>query len=253
MKITSVASLSGPSPSLSEHKSSTATVETDDELKDWNDLKFWETGEWQVIQERLEDLEKAKVVYNPARELLFAALDMCPLSNCRVCIIGQDPYPHHEMATGLAFSIPKKFKKYPPTLQNILNVYQTDLGLPHPEHGDLSAWAAQGVLLWNAIPTCEEGKPGSHKAWFEWDFLTKEIVETLSNKGIVFGLLGSFARAYVPYIDQDGNHIVQTGHPSPLGEIAGRDNPNVFSKSRFFSTVNVRLSSMKLGNIDWRL
>lgn len=221
------------------------TVET------WDDLPFWSSGEWQVIQERLEDLKKAKVVYNPSAELMFSALDQCPLDKTVLMIMGQDPYPDHEFATGLAFSIPKRFTKYPVTLQNIFREYQEDLGYrTSPSSGDLSSWASQGVLLWNAIPSCEEGKPGSHKHWFEWDDLTKQIVETLSKKGVVFGLLGSFARKYASFIDEEGNEIVETSHPSPRGNL----NSNTpFNGSRFFSTCNDRLCKLGLTSIEWKL
>lgn len=218
----------------------------------WPHLKFWDTGEWQVIDERLKELKKKRILVNPPRDRLFAALQLCPFDTCKLCIIGQDPYPNHEMATGLAFSVPKEIKNLPPTLQNILQVYQSDLGLPDPGHGDLTAWAKQGVLLWNAIPSCVAGISASHKNWVEWDFLTKEIVETLSDKGIVFGLFGSFARKFDQFIDEEGNTIIATAHPSPLGELNNRS-AQAFSQSRFFSTANIALVKMGLGSIDWRL
>lgn len=221
-------------------------------IEQWDDLPFWQSGEWQVIQERLDDLDKSRTLYNPDRSLLFAALDACSYSDCRVCIIGQDPYPDHDMATGLAFSLPKSTKKYPPSLQNILKEYQDDLGLPLPDSGDLSLWTQQGVLLWNAIPSCEDGKPGSHRNWPEWDYLTQQIVEALSYKGIVFCLWGGFARAYVKYIDRDANEIIESAHPSPLS-VLNKNARNPFFGSRPFSTINDKLVAMKLGTIEWRL
>lgn len=216
----------------------------------WDDLDFWFTGEWQVIQERLEDMEKAKTVYNPKRELMFAALDATPYDKTTLMIMGQDPYPDHDLATGLAFSIPKKYVKYPPTLQNFLREYQEDLHLSAPSTGDLSSWTSQGVLLWNAIPSCEEGKPGSHRSWVEWDTLTQEIVEALSEKGICFLLLGGLARSYEKFIDNDANMVVVSGHPSPRGSLNAK---TPFAGSRVFSTCNAKLRELKLPAIDWRL
>jgi uracil-DNA glycosylase len=217
----------------------------------WDDLPFWQSGEWQVIEERLDELDKHHTLYNPRRDLLFAALDACPYSDCRVAILGQDPYPHHDMAMGLAFSVPRTCEKHPPTLQNLLKEYSDDLGLPVPNHGDLSVWAEQGVLLWNAIPSCEDGKASSHRSWPEWDVLTQQIVEALSDKGIVFGLLGGHARAYAKFIDREANEIVETAHPSPLAVATKAKDP--FLGSRFFSTINDKLIGMKLTPIEWRL
>lgn len=221
-------------------------------MKTWDDLPFWQSGEWQVIQERLDDMDGKGELYNPKRELLFAALDATPYLSTRVCILGQDPYPEHDLATGLAFSVPKGSKKHPPTLQNILKEYKDDLGIDEPASGDLSVWAEQGVLLWNAIPTCRDGKASSHRYWNEWDYLTQEIIEALSNKGIVFCLWGSLARSYVKYIDRDANEIIESAHPSPLA--AMQKNPsNPFFGSRPFSTINIKMKEMHLGTIEWRL
>lgn len=222
-------------------------------IETWDDLAFWDSGEWQVIEERLDDLDRAGTKYNPQRHLLFSALDACPYANTRVCILGQDPYPDAASATGLAFSIPRTQKDFPPTLQNILKELVNDLGLATtPEHGDLSVWAEQGVLLWNAIPSCQTGKPGSHRNWVEWSYLTKEIISACSDKGIVFGFLGNQANSYRSLVDEDANSVVFTNHPSPLA-VNRHTNKNPFIGSRFFSTINVRLAEMKLGNIDWRL
>ena len=219
-------------------------------IKEWDDLEFWSTGEWQVIQQRFDELRRNHVVYNPRREWLFRSLDLCPYDACRLCVVGQDPYPDHDMATGLAFSIPKTSKKIPLSLQNILKEYQSDLSYDNkemPKHGCLDAWAEQGVLLWNATPSCEAGKAGSHTDWPEWKLLTEEIIKELSDKGIVFALIGTEAKKLKNLIDENGNEVLLFGHPSPLN----RSNP--FIGSRFFSTVNAALVKMKLSPIEWRL
>lgn len=221
-------------------------------INTWDELPFWQSGEWQVIQERLDDMDKRRELYNPKRELLFAALDACPYSSVRCCILGQDPYPDHDMATGLAFSVPSTSKKYPPTLQNILTEYKNDLGLDMPTCGDLSVWAKQGVLLWNAIPSCADGKAASHRNWFEWDYLTQQIVDSLSLKGIVFCLWGGFARSFANRIDREANEIIESAHPSPLSTNQKKQS-NPFFGSRPFSTINIKMKEMHLGNIEWRL
>lgn len=218
----------------------------------WDDLPFWQSGEWQVIQERLDDLDVSKTDYSPRRELLFAALDACPYANVRACIMGQDPYPDPQYATGLAFSVPKG-SGFPRTLANILDEYADDLGYDVlPGHGDLSSWSAQGVLLWNAVPSCEAGKPGSHRDWVEWQLLTQQIIEALSDRCIVFGLLGTWAKDYLKYIDLDANEVILTAHPSPRAQNMAKT-INTFKGSRFFSTMNAKLIEMRQEPVEWRL
>src|SRR3990167_9104952 len=93
----------------------------------WEDLNFWRSGEWQVIEERLDTLDKDRIIYTPKREDMFNALDATPFEKVKVVILGQDPYPDPKLATGLAFSIPKNVKKFPPTLENIFHEYYNDL------------------------------------------------------------------------------------------------------------------------------
>lgn len=217
----------------------------------WDDLNYWTTGEWQVIQERLDDLDKQKIIYNPERHLMFAALDTTPFSEVKVMILGQDPYPNHDHATGIAFSIPKEIKKeqYPPTLKIIFEELWKDLKIK-PLNGSLVKWAKSGVLLWNVFPTCLWGKPGSHD-WVEYHYLTKEIIEKLNSRGIVFVFLGAVAREdYLKYVDFERNRVVVASHPSPLGARRGF---NAFVGSRLFSTINIKLNELDKLPIDWRL
>src|SRR5258708_3442374 len=177
----------------------------------WGSLAYWRSGEWQLIRERLQD----EAEYNPPHHLMFAALRAVHPDAVRVAILGQDPFPGREHCTGIAFSTGKLYAgKLPPTLVNIFKEYQADLGYPAPKNGDLTKWCNQGVLLWNVYPTCATGRPGSHH-WEEWSYLTKEIVEKLDGKGVVFVLLGSVARNYHRCISR--SMVITTSHPSPLG------------------------------------
>lgn len=216
-------------------------------------LNYWQSGEWQVANERLKDLEKAGIVYNPARSELFKSLRLLQPGEVKVCIIGQDPYPDAAFATGVPFSIPAGIEReaFPPTLRNIFTEYVADLGYPFPNSGDLSQWVSQGVLLWNAIPTCRSGQSLSHD-WpgEEWHPLTQEIVEILSNRGIAFAFLGAIAKRYLEYVDLTKNEVILTSHPSPR---ASRFSKTPFEGSRLFSTINDKLISQGLSAIDWKL
>lgn len=220
------------------------------------DLSFFNSGEWQVCDERLKDLEKinrkiGRDGYNPGRASLFKALKIISQDEVRVCIMGQDPYPDGKYATGVAFSIPDTFRQdeFPPTLSTFLKEYSTDLRLPIPNSGNLDKWTQSGVLLWNAIPSCLPGRSLSHD-WPEWRLLTQEIVETLAKKGIAFALLGQVARSYSRYINLANNCVICTSHPSPRGSYASK---TPFIGSRLFSTLNDHLNYLGLDTVDWKL
>lgn len=211
------------------------------------DLAYFQTGEWQVISERLDDYDQSMVQYNPPRSHLFAALVACPCERVRVVILGQDPYPNRMHCTGIAFSCPGRVKPIPHSLENIFKEYEADLHYPTPKNGDLTPWVKQGVLLWNVYPSCLMGKPGSHH-WDEWTYLTKEIVEKLDAKGnVVFCALGSVARSFTGNLTNPNSRLVTTSHPSPLGFNKG------FKGSRIFSTINFYLCSLDQPTIEWRL
>lgn len=208
-------------------------------LDKWN-LKYWDTGEWQVIEERLKDVKNL----SPRRNLLFSVLSDADPNSVRVAIIGQDPYPNPKYATGVAFSIPKEETEFPPTLKNIFQEYCDDLGYLYPSHGDLSRWVAQGVLLWNAYPSVAAGKPGSHH-WSEWEYLTEELVRKLDAQDCVFILLGNVARKFSSSCKPE--HTIETSHPSALGAKWG------FLGSRIFSRTNQILRRLGKDRIDWEL
>jgi uracil-DNA glycosylase len=213
-------------------------------IKTWEELKWWTSGECQVIEERLNDLDKAGIVYCPARESLCRSLELTPLEETKVCIIGQDPYPEAKFATGIAFSIPSGYRKFPPTLNLIYQELLNDLKISR-KSGSLEDWCKQSILLWNAIPSCLVGKSLSHD-WDEYSYLTREIVQTLAEKGIVFAFLGSVARRYAPLVGE-GNVVIETGHPSPRGNMSRTP----FTGSRIFSRINAGLVELGYETIHW--
>lgn len=219
----------------------------------WEDLDYWRTGEWQVVQERLDD----DPGFCPRRDLMFEAMVQTPFEKTRVMIVGQDPYPDPEMACGLAFSVPltssRVKSKLPPTLINIFDEYVADLHLPRPTNGSLIPWAQRGVMLWNAYPTCKIGQSMSHR-WSEWEPLTREMISTLCTENtklglnVVFVLIGSASRSFATNVTGD-HPVVETAHPSPLARRA----KNPFKGSRVFSSVNAKLAEKFMETIDWRL
>ena len=211
-------------------------------INKWN-LKYFETGEFQVIQERLHDLDrefgKGKS-YNPHSDLIFESLDRSVPEDVRCVLVGQDPYPNPNHCTGIPFSIPATEQHYPPTLTNIFKEYSDDLGYPTPSSGNLDLWVKRGVFLWNVYPTVGRQKNNPHH-WDEWLYLTEEVFKTLDNDRMVFVFLGRKAQSTAKYCSK--SQRIMTSHPSPLGVNSG------FFGSRIFSRVNALLDEP----IDWRL
>lgn len=220
-------------------------------MNPWSELEWWDSKYRRICEERIDDIERKGFTCNPKKDLLYQALRETSFEDCKVCIIGQDPYPNPEFATGIAFSIPRHIPEetFPGTLRLILKEYVTDTHNTFPSHGDLRKWCTQGVLLWNAIPSVRQGHPLSND-WNEWRHLTSEIVRRLSETGVVFAFLGAVARNYADGIDEERNRVIVTGHPSVRGNI----NAKVpFTGSRIFSTINARLNEIGRPVIDWCL
>jgi len=217
----------------------------------WPELKWWDSGERQVVEEKIDELEHDGVRCCPSKKSLYKALSATPFDKTVVAIIGQDPYPTPGIATGVAFSIDREIRPsdWPPTLKLILREYHSDLHYDLPDHGDLHRWTSQGVLLWNAIPSCQSGRSLSND-WDEWNYLTGEIVERLSQKGVFFAFLGNVASRHAFRVNQETNRVIKTSHPSPKGNQFGK---HPFSGSRIFSRINA--ASVELGQhlIDWEL
>lgn len=217
-------------------------------VENWDDLLFWRSGEWQVIEEHIDDVEKSGRLLVPRRENLFLALDLVDLNKVKVVIMGQDPYPDLRYATGVAFSIPELEIFFPPTLKTILKEYQDDLHYDSPTCGDLTHWLEGGVLLWNAYPSLVRGE----RQWIEWEALTQEILTVLSGRGIVFVFLGAVAKGFSKFITSDGAKVLHYAHPSPRNHFNRRIS-NPFLGSRMFTTINAKLCELGREPIDWRL
>ena len=198
-----------------------------------------------LIQFLKKEKANGKTIYPPG-SLIFNAFNTSPLSELKVVILGQDPYIRHQQAMGLSFSVPKGVRT-PPSLNNIYKELNTDLGIPIPNHGDLTAWANQGVFLLNAALTVEMGKSGSHlkKGWGQFtDAVIRLISEEREN--IVFMLWGNFAKAKKVLIDASKHLILEAPHPSPM---AG----GAYFGSKHFSKANAYLKKNGLEEIDWNL
>ena len=193
--------------------------------------------------------QAGKQIY-PPRGCRLKALELTPLDEVKVVILGQDPYHGPGQAMGLCFSVPEGVK-IPPSLMNIYKELEADLGVARADHGDLSKWARQGVLLLNNTLTVEAAKAGSH-AKRGWDAITDACVAAVAarDEPSVFILWGSHAQAKAKRIAglREGPHcVIESPHPSPLSAHRG------FFGSKPFSRTNAFLSDHGREAIDWAL
>ena len=168
-----------------------------------------------------------------------------PLKNTRAVIIGQDPYHGPGQAHGLCFSV-KKGVPLPPSLINIYKEITDDLGVAMPQHGDLTGWARQGVLLLNTVLTVRAGQPNSHKDK-GWEIFTDRVISELDRKEtpVVFLLWGANAEKKARVITNPIHKKLITVHPSPLSAYRG------FFGCRHFSKANKILSESGQEPIKW--
>lgn len=182
----------------------------------------------------------------PPGSKIFAAFDSTPFDKVKAVIIGQDPYHEPGQAMGLCFSVPQGVP-VPPSLVNIIKEINDDLGTQIPAtSGDLSGWAAQGVLLLNATLTVREHAAGSHQR-HGWEQFTDAAIQALAERrqGIVFLLWGSYAIGKRKLINPLHHCILTAPHPSPLSAYRG------FFGCRHFSRANDYLRSTGQTPIDW--
>lgn len=178
---------------------------------------------------------------------IFNALKYTSYSDVKAVILGQDPYHGEGQAHGLCFSV-KKGVEPPPSLKNIFKELNEDIGMKTPDHGELTRWAKQGVLLLNTVLTVRSGEANSHKG-MGWEIFTDKVIETLNNreKPIVFILWGANARRKKELITNPQHKILETAHPSPLSAYNG------FFGCRHFSKTNEFFMSIGESAIDWTL
>jgi uracil-DNA glycosylase len=213
----------------------------------WAALPFFKDRTAKELASTLDALAASGKHILPAPADLLNAFNWTPLSQTRIVILGQDPYPTPGDAHGLAFSV-KPNVAIPRSLRNIFKELQSDLGLPMPTHGSLKSWADQGVLLLNTCLTVEAGLAGSHRR-IGWERLTDQMIRAVSNKSesSVFLLWGADAHRKAELIDQDRHLILKTPHPSPLSARRG------FFNSKPFSAANAWFEARGQEPIDWRV
>lgn len=215
---------------------------------DWADRvgDEFEKPYYKELRQFLISEYRNRIVY-PDMHDIFNALHFTPYAEVKVCILGQDPYHGPGQAHGLSFSV-RPDVPAPPSLQNIFKELHSDIGCPVPDHGNLEAWAKQGVLLLNTVLTVRAGAAHSHRGR-GWEQFTDRVITELNARPepIVFLLWGRPARSKKIMIDTSRHHVIESPHPSPFSARHG------FFGSRPFSRTNEFLHANGFAPVDWAL
>ncbi len=215
---------------------------------DWNPILRGEFSKpyWPELQAFVAEERRHHTVY-PPRDEVFAALHQTPYAGVKAVILGQDPYHGPGQAHGLCFSV-RPGVALPPSLRNIYQELEADVGIPPPNHGCLDAWADQGVLLLNTTLTVRAHQAASHQK-HGWETFTDEVIRAVAAKDerAVFILWGAAARRKKELIDRTRHAVIESAHPSPLSAHNG------FFGSRPFSRTNAALAEAGRDPIDWTI
>lgn len=201
----------------------------------------------QALRDFLAAEKAARKVIYPHSADWFRAFELTPLDEVKVVILGQDPYHGPDQAHGLCFSV-RPGVRVPPSLSNVYKELAADLGTRPVAHGNLEAWARQGVLLLNTSLTVEQGSAGSHRGK-GWETFTDRAIATVSEHAApsVFLLWGGHARQKKALIDTRRHLVLESPHPSPLSAHRG------FFGNHHFSRANAFLVEQGRDPIDWQL
>ena len=232
-------------PTLLDEQLEPAQVQIEESWKKALEPEFRKPYFHELIAKLKAEIGDGKTVYPPG-PLIFHAFAKTPLEKVRVLILGQDPYHNPGEAMGLSFSVPRGVT-VPPSLQNIFKEMRDDVGFTETGHGDLTAWADQGVLLLNAMLTVRHRTPKSHHK-FGWQQFTDAVIQTVSREceHVVFMLWGSYARQKAELVDASKHLVLEAAHPSPLARGA-------YFGSKHFSQANAYLTEHGHDPINWQL
>lgn len=215
---------------------------------EWDDLlkDEFKKDYYLNLRQFLKNEYSSQIVYPPMNDI-YNALKYTSYSDVKAVILGQDPYHGKGQAHGLCFSVLKGVAP-PPSLVNIYKELSSDILFDIPNHGELTKWAKEGILLLNTTLTVREGKPNSHKGK-GWETFTDTVISILNQreKPIVFLLWGGNARSKKSLITNRQHLVLETVHPSPLSAYGG------FFGCRHFSKTNDFLAEHGLSPIDWQV
>ena len=215
---------------------------------DWDEVfkGEFEKEYYQNLRKFLINEYRTKRIYPKADEI-FTAFKLTGYKNCKIVLLGQDPYHGVNQAHGLAFSV-KEGIKLPPSLQNMYKEISEEYGYEMSKNGYLVPWAKQGVLLLNTALTVIADNANSHSK-IGWEIFTDNVIEYLNEREepLIFILWGNNARSKKRLINTGKHYILEAAHPSPLSASRG------FFGCGHFKKANEILKELGKEEIDWRM
>lgn len=212
---------------------------------DWADALAPVEDEIHAMGDFLREEVAAGHSYLPHGDRVLRAFTR-PMTDVRILIVGQDPYPTPGHAVGLSFSVEREVRPLPRSLTNIYKELEADLGIPPAATGDLTSWQNAGVMLLNRVLTVRPGAAASHRGK-GWEAITSHAIIQLAERGgpLVAILWGKQAQELTPLLGD--TPIIASPHPSPLSASRG------FFGSRPFSRANALLEEQGADPVDWRV
>ena len=215
---------------------------------DWDDLlkEEFQKDYYLKLRKFLINEYKTKTIY-PNMHDIYCALKLTSYKDCKILILGQDPYHAPSQAHGLAFSVSPGIKS-PPSLVNIYQELKNEYGYPIPNNGYLTPWAHQGILLLNTALTVRKSEPNSHSN-VGWEIFTDNIIKKLNERDepVIFLLWGANARKKTEFINKNKHYILEAPHPSPYSADRG------FFGCNHFKKVNEILNNLGKTEINWKI
>lgn len=215
---------------------------------DWQDVvrEEFDKPYYLKLRDFLKEQYETETVYPPKDEI-WSAFEHTAYNDVKVVILGQDPYHGPGQAHGLSFSV-KPGVRIPPSLRNMFKEMKEDIGCETPEHGTLTKWADQGVMMLNTVLTVRQGEANSHRNK-GWETFTDRVIQKLSEREepVIFVLWGKPAQSKKGLIDLARHDVIEAPHPSPLSASRG------FFGSKPYSKVNSLLQKRGEAPIDFCL
>jgi len=202
--------------------------------------KWWNLFDLNILNNTLNQLGplyKTKNIF-PAQCNVFRAFHECQYDDCKVVMLGADPYPQKGVANGILFSNDEDNKNISPSLQIIMKASRS-------EDQTLLSWCKQGVLMINTALSVEEGKPSSHLLL--WRPFMKSFLRNLSQweTGMIYVMFGSTAIDLKPCINAQLNDILIDRHPASYAR------ENLEMTSKVFDQTNDLLKKKYNQTIKW--
>lgn len=183
-----------------------------------------------ILKQLLKEAQQGNR-FTPVLKQLFRAFEECPYNDLKVVMMGQDPYPHINVADGIAFSCSNTGK-----IEASLKFMYKELEDTVYKDGftwdpDLKRWSNQGILMLNCALTTSIGKVGSHyKLWQPFLAFVFDVL-MYNNPGLVYVFLGKKAQEWAESVP-DNNFKIFASHPASAahGNLERWDSGDMYNK-----------------------